>query len=168
MSVLAYATAISPRICAAGLALAFGLTACAKGTRDDPGKIFDMEVGDMERKAQESKTLSALAIIEAALKDYVSMEKRIPERLDQLMPKYLPTIPTISLGVPEHRESSSVTYYPSGAIEKGQVKASLLKDSGAWGYVFNESQVIIFVDCTHSSIQGRPWYQAKGPGGQVP
>ncbi len=35
-------------------------------------------------------------------------------------------------------------------------------DTGKWGYVFNESQVVVFIDCTHKSGRGRPWYQERG------
>ena len=150
------------------LGIVLGLIGCNKSLRDDSVKQFELEVGEMERKTQESRTLSALATVEAALRDYVSMEKRIPKRLSHLVPKYLSALPTLSLGLPEHRDTSTVTYYPSTMIEGGQVKASRIKDSGAWGYVFNESQVIVFVDCTHKSVRGRPWYQARGPGGKVP
>ena len=42
------------------------------------------------------------------------------------------------------------------------VNGSRLKDTGGWGYVHNDRQVIIFVDCIHKMMDGKFWYQARG------
>jgi len=47
-------------------------------------------------------------------------------------------------------------------IIDGQINGSELVDAGGWGYAFNESQVIVFLNCTHKSGSGQLWYQMRG------
>lgn len=146
--------------CAAALALCgcgwnFGL-------RDERPSGIDNEVRAAERGAMESRTLSHLAAIENAVADYVKSEGDIPARLDVLIPKYLAEIPAAAPGLRPHKETNEVQLYPADVIRDGAVDGSRLQDTGKWGYVHNDRQVIVFVDCTHSSSRGKPWYRERG------
>ena len=44
-----------------------------------------------------------------------------------------------------HSETNRVRAYPSRVLQDGAIDGSKLRDSGAWGYVHNDRQVIIFV-----------------------
>ena len=122
----------------------------------------DQNVRDAETRAQESRTLSSLAKIEESVATYVKTEKSIPESLDQLIPKYLAEVPPVEIGVRWHRDTALVKVYPETILRDGQIDGSQLKDTGRWGYVHNERQVVVFIDCTHQSRQGHPWYQTHG------
>ncbi|MBI5210297.1 MAG: hypothetical protein HY927_10035 [Elusimicrobia bacterium] len=128
----------------------------------DRGLELDQETSDVDFQVKESKTLSILAKIETAVADYVKTEKEIPPKLTALVPKYLADIPLVELPGTRHKDSSAVQYYPSSIIHDGVIDGTLLKDSGKWGYVFTDRQVIVFIDCTHRSSKGVPWYQARG------
>ena len=97
--------------------------------------------------------------METALASFVKGERRIPERLDELVPKYLAEIPSVDIAVGGHHETNAVKYYASDLLRDGQIDGTKLKDTGKWGYVHNDRQVVIFVDCTHPSSRGQPWYQ---------
>lgn len=146
-----------------GLAAVLALCGC-RGLlgRDDIALQVDAEVRDSERQVRESRTLSSLAKIEASLSDYIKIEKRIPAKLEWLIPKYIAEIPSVEIGVKGHAETSEVKIYPSDILRDGKISGARLLDTGKWGYVFNERQVVIFVDCTHKSGRGRPWYQERG------
>mgnify|MGYP001615627472 CR=1 FL=1 len=122
----------------------------------------DQSVRDAEARAQYSRTLSSLAHIEESLAAYVKAEGNIPETLDQLVPRYLADIPSAELSVRGHSDNARVQKYPSAVLRDGQIDGSQLRDTGRWGYVHNDRQVVLFVDCTHPSRGGRPWYQEKG------
>ena len=112
----------------------------------------------VEIQARELRTLSALAKLEEALTSYVNTEKKIPESLDVLIPKYLAEIPAVEVNVRGHRDSADVRLYKTDILRDRQIDGTRLKDSGRWGYVFNDRQVVVFVDCTHQSKRGTPWY----------
>lgn len=130
--------------------------------RDEISRQVDSDVLNSERQVRDSRTLSSLAKIESSLSDYIKTEKRIPAKLEWLVPKYLAEIPPVEIGVAGHAESSEVKVYPSDVLRDGQIIGARILDTGKWGYVFNERQVVIFVDCTHKSSRGRPWYQERG------
>lgn len=130
--------------------------------RDEISVQVDNEVRDSERQVRESRTLSSLAKIEASLSDYIKIEKRIPARLEWLIPKYIAEIPSVEIGIKGHSETSEVKVYPPDILRDGRISGARLMDTGKWGYVFNDRQVVIFVDCTHKSARGRPWYQERG------
>lgn len=126
------------------------------GGRDSSAEVT-RTVDEVETQAKEVQTRTALAKMEEALGAYVKHERKIPEKLSDLVPKYLAEIPTVE-GVRSHRETNRVRVYPSSVLRDGQVDGTALRDSGAWGYVFNDRQVVVFVDCTHKATDGRAWY----------
>src|SRR5206468_2359631 len=50
---------------------------------------------------QESRTLSGLATLETRINDYIKGEGKIPDKLEELIPRYLAEIPTVELGQPK-------------------------------------------------------------------
>jgi len=147
------------------LAAAAALSACAGGQsgRDEVlSSDTEKTVEQDELRVRETQTLSALAKLEEAIAAYIGAEKRIPDSLDQLVPKYLAEIPTVEIDVRGHRDNNLVQVYPASILRDGQIDGTMLKDTGRWGYVHNDRQVVIFVDCIHRSHQGRAWYQQHG------
>lgn len=121
----------------------------------------ERNVADVELKAKEGQTLSALAKLEDSLRAYVKAERKIPEKLDELVPKYIAEIPAVAIG--SHRgESAKVRVYPPTVLRDGRVDGTKLRDSGGWGYVFNDRQVVVFVNCSHKASSGRAWYLERG------
>ena len=59
-------------------------------------------------------------------------------------------------------ESDAVKIYSSDVLSDGQVDGAKLAGSGHWGYVRNERQVVVFIDCLKPSSKGVPWYQERG------
>jgi len=152
---------------AAVFAALLSASACAwRLTRGEAGPAPAREVNDdirrSERSSFESHTISRLSVIERSLNDFIQAEKRIPKTLQELIPKYLADVPEAEPGVPGHKDSNAVKYYPAEIIVGGQINGSRLKDTGGWGYAHNERQVIIFVDCVHKMMDGKFWYQARG------
>ena len=146
-----------------GLAVVLTLAGCrGMGSRDEGARDLERSFAESDRQVRETRTLSSLVQLESSLADYVKHERRIPERLEQLVPKYLAEIPSVDISVKGHRETSAVQYYSSDVLEDGGLDGTRLRDTGKWGYVHNERQVVIFVDCTHPSSRGKPWYQEKG------
>lgn len=145
---------------AAAAALACGCLSGEPRARRGQPDISEV-VTRSERGAIETSNLARLAALERSLNDFVVGEGRIPKTLDELVPKYLAEIPEVG-GLRGHKDSALVRYYPSSVISDGIINGSLLKDSGGWGYAFNDSQLIVFVNCTHKSMAGQLWYQARG------
>ena len=142
------------------------LASCSLGcsslfSKDEASADFDRETSAAEARIKEDKVRSSLGRFEASIADFYKAEKRIPERLDQLVPKYLAEVPSLDLPVCG-RETDKVQVYPADILRGGQVDGSRLKGTGRWGYVYNERQVVIFVDCLKSSSHGVPWYQERG------
>ena len=136
---------------------------CAMMTGVEPSaKELDKNAADTDTHIRETKTLSTLAALETKIGAYIKAENKIPKDLEDLVPKYLAEIPTVELGVERHKDSSKVKVYPSEVMRDGQIDGTQLRDTGKWGYTFNDRQVIIFVDCTHNSSRGVPWYQERG------
>ncbi|MCX5796019.1 MAG: hypothetical protein NTY77_11040 [Elusimicrobia bacterium] len=146
-----------------GLALLLTLAGCRSlGLKDESSGELERNFQESDRQVGETRTLAGLAAMETALTSFVKGERRIPERLDELVPKYLSQIPSVDIVVSGHHETNAVRYYPSDLLRGGQLDGTKLKDTGKWGYVHNERQVVIFVDCTHPSSRGKPWYQERG------
>jgi len=144
-------------VCAALPAAAAG---CASFTGGDTlSKETHAEFARSEQLSAESLTLSRLRALERSLSDFVHAEGKVPKKLDELIPKYLGEIPEAVLAVREHKDSSNVRSYPASVISGGLVNGSMLRDRGGWGYAFNSERAIIFVNCTHSTRNGRPWYR---------
>lgn len=145
-------------------AAAAALAGCMGGLRGETGgKDISEEVAQSVRRASESHTLSRLAALERSLNDYIQAKGNIPPKLNVLVPDYIAEIPEAELGLPrDHIDKNVISYYPAGIISDGQINGALIKDTGGWGYVFNDRQVIVFIDCVHKRMDGSPWYQARG------
>ena len=129
--------------------------------KDEASADFDKETSATEARIKEDRVRSALGRFEESISNFYKTEKRIPERLDQLVPKYLAEVPSLDLPACGG-ETEKVQAYPADILRGGQVDGSRLKGTGRWGYVFNDHQVVIFVDCLKSSSRGIPWYQERG------
>jgi len=131
------------------------------GGRDEAADDFAKETSANEAKVKEDRVRSSLAQLEARLSDYTKTEKKIPAKLEKLVPKYLAEIPSLDLPVCG-RESSKVEVYGPEILRDGQVDGSRLRGTGRWGYVFTDDRIVIFVDCLKPSLRGVPWYQERG------
>ncbi|MFH2202953.1 MAG: hypothetical protein ABIJ96_07555 [Elusimicrobiota bacterium] len=133
---------------------------CASITGGDTvSKETSAEFARAEQLAAESLTLSRLRALERSLSDFERAEGKVPSNLDALIPKYLAEIPEAVLAVRDHKDSNSVRNYPSGVISNGMINGAKLRDRGGWGYAFNSGRAIIFVNCTHATRGGQPWYR---------
>lgn len=126
--------------------------------QDQSAQDVEAKAQEMDQRAKESQTLTSRAKIEEALGAYVKEQGKIPASLKDLVPKYLAVIPAVELGLSAHRDTARVTIYQSSILRDGQIDGSKIDDRGGWGYVFNDRQVVVFVDCTHQSSRGRGWY----------
>ncbi|OGR96349.1 MAG: hypothetical protein A2V88_14520 [Elusimicrobia bacterium RBG_16_66_12] len=146
----------------AAVVLAASFSGCAGlFAKDEAAADFDKETSAAEARIKEDRVRSALGRFEESIADFYKTEKRIPERLDQLVPKYLAEVPSLDLPACG-RETEKIQVYPADILRGGQVDGSRLKGTGRWGYVHNERQVVIFVDCLKPSSRGIPWYQERG------
>lgn len=146
-------------------AAAAALAACAGGqsNRDEViSQDTEKTVEQDELRVRQTETLSALAKMEESIAAYIATEKRIPDSLDQLVPKYLAEIPSVEIDVRGHRDNNLVKVYPSSILRDGQIDGTMLKDTGRWGYVHNDRQVVVFVDCTHQARNGKAWFEQHG------
>ena len=139
------------------------LTAGCAGmfSRDEAAVDFDKETSANEARVKEDRVRSSLAQIETRLSDYTKTEKKVPAKLELLVPKYIAEIPTLDLPVCG-RESNKVEVYSPEVLRDGQVDGSRLRGTGRWGYVFTDDRIVIFVDCLKPSLRGVPWYQERG------
>ena len=131
---------------------------CHMVSKDD----MDAKAGQMDMQIKELRTLSGLAKIEESLKDYTQNEKKIPENLEDLIPKYIAEMPLAELGIRSHRDTSKIQDYPKAILRHGRVDGLKLKDTGRWGYVHDDHRAVVFVDCVHKSSRGRPWFEERG------
>lgn len=129
--------------------------------KDEAAEDFAKETSANEARVKEDRVRSSLAQIEARLADYIKTEKKIPAKLEKLVPKYLGEIPSLDLPVCG-RESSKVEVYSPEVLRDGQVDGSRLRGTGRWGYVFTDDRIVVFVDCLKPSLRGVPWYQERG------
>ena len=144
------------------LASALLLAGCASLIGRDPvSPDFDKAASAEDASIRETKARTSLGRLEAAIADYYKLEKRIPPKLDLLVPKYIAEIPSVDLPACG-RESESVEYYAPDVMRGGQVDGSRIKGRGGWGYVYNDRQVIVFVDCLKRAADGTPWYKERG------
>jgi hypothetical protein len=143
--------------------LAAAIGGCAiPSSREDSIHEVDENVNALEIQAAESRTMSGLAKLEESLTRYLETEKKIPERLENMIPKYLAEMPRVEIHVRGHHETDGTKNYPSTVLRDGQIDGTKLKDTGRWGYVYNDRQVVVFIDCTHKSSRGRGWYLERG------
>ena len=129
--------------------------------KDEAAADFDKETSANELRVKEERVRSSLAQLETRLADYTKAEKKIPAKLESLVPKYLAEIPTLDLPVCGH-ESRKIEVYTPEILRDGAIDGSRIRASGRWGYVYNAYQVVIFVDCLKPSLRGVPWYQERG------
>ena len=145
----------------AAAALLLGGCAGVFGGGDESSGDFEKETKAADVRMREDKVRSGLSKLEASLADYTKAEGRIPTKLASLVPKYLAEIPF--LDIPGcGRETDKVELYAPDVLRGGQIDGSRIKGSGRWGYVYNDRQVVIFVDCLKSSSRGIPWYKERG------
>lgn len=143
------------------LTLAVGLAGCSAWRADETiTKETEENIRRTDDSVRRTRTLSSLAKIEESLAAYTRAEHSIPPSLETLVPKFLAEIPVVE--IPRHRDSTKVQIYPAEVLQDGQIDGSRLRDSGRWGYVHKGRQVVVFVDCTHPSGNGRPWFQERG------
>lgn len=144
------------------LAAFAALSGCANWMgKDEASADFEKEASADEVKVREDKTRTNLGRIETAVADYVKSEGKVPDKLDSLVPKYLPAIPSVEIAACGS-DSNEVRKYPSDVLRDGQVDGKRIRGGGRWGYVYDDSRVVIFVDCLKPSSTGLPWYQVRG------
>lgn len=138
------------------------LGACASmtGKEESTGEL-DKEANAAETTVRSDKTRTNLGALESAIADYYKAENKIPEKLDTLIPKYMAAIPPID-APPCGGEKEGVQYYPSEILLNGQIDGTQIRGTGRWGYVHNDRQVVVFVDCKKPSDKGLPWFQERG------
>ncbi|MDX6770066.1 MAG: hypothetical protein SF051_11080 [Elusimicrobiota bacterium] len=147
-----------PVVFAASLAACSSLT----GARDMGGSSdFESDTSATDLRVREDRARAGLGKIESSLADFVKTEKKIPARLEELIPKYLAELPTLSLPTCG-RDTDRVEPYGPEILRGGQVDGSRIKGTGRWGYVYNDGRVVVFVDCVKPSTRGVPWYQERG------
>lgn len=134
----------------------------AFGSKPESSPGVEADVAHADQYAYESKTLSNLAALEIGVDDFIKTEGRIPDDLDQLIPKYIAEIPAVELGIPAHKDTNKVRYYPAGVIRDGVIDGTQIEDTGRWGYAHNDHQVIVYVDCVHQSSRKKSWYRERG------
>jgi hypothetical protein len=142
---------------------AASLAGCAGmfGAKEMDTSDFEKDASAADLRVREDRARAGLGKLEASLADFVKTEKRIPAKLEELIPKYLGELPTVNVPGCGRETDKSETYGPE-ILRGGQVDGSRLKGTGRWGYVFNESRVVVFVDCVKPSSRGVPWYQERG------
>lgn len=143
------------------LAATAAFTACA-GAREDAARDLDATFRNSENQVKESRTLAGLGRLEASLADHAKHENKVPAKLEDLIPKYLAEMPAVELGLREHKDTGAARNYPSSVLRGGQIDGTRIGDTGKWGYAFTEDRVVVFVDCTHLTRRGKPWYQERG------
>ncbi len=143
-------------------ALTAALGGCAAMTgKDEAAMDFEKDTSASDASVREDRARMSLRALESAVADYVKAENKIPEKIDNLVPKYLAAIPP--LDVPAcGSETDKVQIYPATLLQDGQVDGSRLKGTGRWGYVYDSTRVVVFVDCLKTSSKGIPWYQERG------
>ena len=142
--------------------LSAAVSGCASLTGKDEASVeFDKETSADEARVREDKTRNSLSSLESAVSDYVKTEQKVPDKLELLIPKYIAQIP--SLDVPAcGGESNQIQNYPPSILRDGQVDGATIRGTGRWGYVYNDTRVVVFVDCLKPSNAGVPWYQVRG------
>lgn len=139
-----------------------GLPGCAFLTgRDEAAADFEKETSAEDVRVREDKARTHLASLENAIADYLKAEKRVPAKLESLVPKYIASIPSIDLPACG-RETDKVQVYPPEVLRGGVVDGARLLGTGRWGYVYDSARVVVFVDCLKTSSKGVPWYQERG------
>lgn len=121
-----------------------------------------LEITELERALMESRTLSNLAALEAALGQFIAKEGKAPAKLEELIPKYISELPPLELGFLGHKTGKGSLRYPPELIQNEILEGSRLEDSGLWGYAGSGLKGKVFVDCSHSTSRGILWYREKG------
>ncbi len=110
--------------------------------------------------AMESRTLTNLALLQAAVEAYARVHSRPPGKLKAIVPKFLTGIPAVE-GLSKHKPSNNARKYPLTALEYGAVNKGFIRDLGGWGYIPSDPPKV-FVDCIHKSSRGLFWYAEHG------
>jgi hypothetical protein len=120
------------------------LCACAPRVRDLP-------YTPAEAVGMESRALSKLAALEAAVARFTKEKGHPPARLWELAPNYIGEIPALDLSPVGHAPTNKAHEYAPGAPSR---------DTGGWGYSAQDGRV--FVDCTHRNSRERIWLDERG------
>lgn len=114
---------------------------------------------DLLRLWQEGKTKGNLGMIRAALSVYYGDHQGIyPQKVEELLPQYMGSVPPILL--PGTGHSASVQVLVLTQVKDEADLRSQLKDSGQWVYVadpYSPERGMFLIDCIHSDLKGNPW-----------
>jgi hypothetical protein len=152
-------------VCGTLAVFAAGLSGCSTWAnwtgKDEASADFEKAATADDARVREDKTRTNLSHLETAVADYVKNEGKVPEKLDALVPKYLPAIPSVEVAACGG-DSNLVEKYPSNVLRDGKVDGARIHGAGRWGYVYDDARVVVFVDCLKPSMDGVPWYQVRG------
>ncbi len=111
-----------------------------------------------EELVNETATLVAISEVTFAISAFRKEEGRFPGKLKDLVPKYIPALPTVAIA--GHPATNKTTDIDSADYDANLPK--ILKDTGAWVYFSNKKSQYygrVFVDCTHKNAQGVAFYR---------
>lgn len=114
--------------------------------------------GGGEEIANQTETMFAISEVTLSLSAYKREDGRYPAHLKDLAPKYLPTIPAVS--VADHPKTSEITEIDSKNYDADYSKA--FNDTGKWLYFSNKKSKYygrVFVDCAHKNADGVEFYR---------
>ena len=122
----------------------------------------------LKLKASEGEVKGHLGSLRAASSIYFGDKEGVyPPELNALTAlgpggkAWIEAIPTLETA--EHGASAEVENYGAEICTgEGGINGAALRDTGRWGYVADQKSPCwgqVFVDCTHSDTQGRPWHQ---------
>lgn len=124
--------------------------------RPQSGKARPPAAG--EDLANETETLFAISEMTITLSSYRKEEGKFPKRLKDLVSKYIPALPSISIA--DHPRTAEVVEIDSLEYDYDYTKA--FNDTGKWLYFSDKKSRYygrIFVDCTHKDAQGVEFYR---------
>jgi hypothetical protein len=145
------------------IAAVAALAGCSSltGAKEMGASDFGTDTNAADLRVREDRARAGLVTLENSISDFVKSEKRVPSKLEELIPKYLAELP--SLNIPGcGRETERAQVYGPEVLRGGQVDGSRIKGTGRWGYVYNSDRVVVFVDCVKPSSRNIPWYQERG------
>ena len=125
--------------------------------RPQAGKTRSQSGGG-EEIANQTETLFAISEVTLSLSAHRREDGRYPAHLKDLAPKYLPTIPAVS--VADHPKTAEIVEIDSRNYDADHSK--VFNDTGKWIYFSNKKSKYygrVFVDCTHRNEQGVEFYR---------
>ena len=119
---------------------------------------------DLTSRSKEGATKGNLGSLRSGASIYYGdAEGAYPATLEELVPKYLQSIPAVK--IKDHAETNAWTAYGDEVcVASGQYSGSIdpakVRDTGGWGYVVDPQSKCwgaIFVDCSHKDAKDRAW-----------